>query len=501
MKPFKPSTTTTTTNSTDFDFKSKIEPLAMYHGSSNENQKTNNDHSMNENINFQLERENQELKLKYRLLEEKCKSLESRLNSQQQKENYQNKSSDQAISNNSYGYSSVLGNQRLADATNTTKSTKQPSEQQQQPKLELYPPLRVRLQKLNEKSVALKWNHNAKNLLVELTGYNVYINNDLLATMKASDKIASIDGIKEEGEYRIFIKSVCGQHESEASNTVITRVKKKPTVAASHDDEKNKPKRDTKRSTSSDQSSSASSSESSSSDTSDENESSVEERINENKSIDKIIKRLSKFDEKRATKNEENGPGSGNNANRLDVASRLFKQQSTAATSSSKVNNLVKLFESSDDSVNSGKQAKPSNGGGFPFEKTQIESSSSFSVLLSNRKNETGAEQKLANKPPANVNRVSDEKATEAPPPPQILAGEKPTNGRSNSVKQITSNHNMASTHHLLAEFIQNAKYSNSEPNLTKTQSTTSGSTGRASLVRQSISLSDSNEDNEEIKN
>lgn len=96
--------------------------------------------------------------------------------------------------------------------------------------MDIYPPLKVRLQKLNEKSVALKWNHNLKNSLIDLSGYNIYINDELLATMKATDKIASVNGMKEEGEYRIYIKAVCGQIESDASNTVITRVKKKPST-------------------------------------------------------------------------------------------------------------------------------------------------------------------------------------------------------------------------------------------------------------------------------
>ena len=95
------------------------------------------------------------------------------------------------------------------------------------PKFNIYPPIKVRLQKLNEKRVALKWNHNPKNLLIELNGYNIYINGKLCGKMSPNDMIASINGIQEEGEYRIFIRSFCGDKESENSNQVVTRVKRK----------------------------------------------------------------------------------------------------------------------------------------------------------------------------------------------------------------------------------------------------------------------------------
>jgi hypothetical protein len=88
--------------------------------------------------------------------------------------------------------------------------------------------LRVRLQKLSEKTVALKWNHNPKNIFIQIAGYNIYINSELCGTMKPDEVSASIDGIQTEGEYKIFIRSFLGNLESPDSNQVITRVKKKP---------------------------------------------------------------------------------------------------------------------------------------------------------------------------------------------------------------------------------------------------------------------------------
>jgi hypothetical protein len=78
----------------------------------------------------------------------------------------------------------------------------------------LYPPLRVRLQKVNEKSVALKWDHNQLNVNNKIDGYRIYINSILRGTVKPTDIKALINGIQEEGEYKLvfyfefFIKSL-----------------------------------------------------------------------------------------------------------------------------------------------------------------------------------------------------------------------------------------------------------------------------------------------------
>jgi hypothetical protein len=64
----------------------------------------------------------------------------------------------------------------------------------------LQPPLRVRLQKVNEKSVALKWDHNSANK--QVSGYRIYINDILRGAVKSTDLKALINGIQEEGEYK-----------------------------------------------------------------------------------------------------------------------------------------------------------------------------------------------------------------------------------------------------------------------------------------------------------
>jgi len=95
------------------------------------------------------------------------------------------------------------------------------------PCVQIYPPIRVRLQKLNERRVALKWNHNPLNNLTEIHGYHIYINGKLCGKMSPNDMVASINGIQEEGEYRIFIRSFFRAIESSDSNEVVTRVKRK----------------------------------------------------------------------------------------------------------------------------------------------------------------------------------------------------------------------------------------------------------------------------------
>lgn len=180
-------------------------------------------------VNFdESQSRSDEIKQKYTQLEEKYKQLQIKLDfSLKTQTELQQK------------YLNVLDqldNVKLAKAAPVETKVEQPptrppllleQTKPSEPKLEMYPPLRVRLQKLNEKSVALKWNHNPKNFLIALSGYNIYINDELCAELKAEDQIASINGLQEEGEYRIYVKSVCGQQESECSNVVVTRVKRK----------------------------------------------------------------------------------------------------------------------------------------------------------------------------------------------------------------------------------------------------------------------------------
>ena len=82
---------------------------------------------------------------------------------------------------------------------------------------------------------------NPKNALIELTGYNIYINGKLCGQMGPNDNIASINGINQEGEYKIFIRSYYANIESEDSNEVVTRVKRKQTASnnKSESDENN----------------------------------------------------------------------------------------------------------------------------------------------------------------------------------------------------------------------------------------------------------------------
>lgn len=151
----------------------------------------------------ELSNENKMLKEKITNLEEKYAELENNYN--------------RLMETKSSPHSTRL----IEDTVNETTT------QSELPKIEIFPPIRVRLQKLNEKRVALKWNHNPKNNLTEIHGYSIYINNKLCGKMSPNDLIASINGIQEEGEYRIYIRSFFNSIESENSNEVITRVKRK----------------------------------------------------------------------------------------------------------------------------------------------------------------------------------------------------------------------------------------------------------------------------------
>ena len=150
-----------------------------------------------------LLKENEELKLKLKALESRYHMLESKLETLTLTDSVSSKMSSMS-----------QARAEVKDCSNA-------------PKLEIYAPLRVRLQKLNEKSVALKWDHNPLNILVDLEGYHVYINEELCGVMKPKDQIASINGIQEEGEYGIHLRAFYGDVESAKSNEVITRVKKK----------------------------------------------------------------------------------------------------------------------------------------------------------------------------------------------------------------------------------------------------------------------------------
>jgi len=161
------------------------------------------------NKEAELLTENKLLKEKISFLETKYSNLESKFNTFIEAKN---NADDSKIT------------QRIEDTINET--TTRCSET---PNVEIFPPIRVRLQKLNEKRVALKWTHNPKNYLNEINGYNIYINGKICGKMSPNDMIASINGIQEEGEYKIYIRSFFNNIESANSNEVITRVKRKQT--------------------------------------------------------------------------------------------------------------------------------------------------------------------------------------------------------------------------------------------------------------------------------
>ena len=201
------------------DIKSKITPIDI----NNPNQTKQFQSQIFQNI--QLKQENEQLKSELNELKQKYEKLE---------QNYLTITStkSQTITNNENSLRNLqkILDTEMNDNDNDSTMAASSNSNNNQPKpsmVLLYPPLNVRLQKLNEKCVAVKWTHNPKNVFLKLDGYNVYINDELCGRMKSTDQVASIDGIREVGEYRIYLKSYFLDMESEKSNQVITRLKKK----------------------------------------------------------------------------------------------------------------------------------------------------------------------------------------------------------------------------------------------------------------------------------
>jgi hypothetical protein len=181
-----------------------------------------------------LNAENANLKAKNEQLEEKCKQLQLKLDlslrtqSELHKKYLRvNENPDESVHFNFKPPNEAAVNSSKQDQPSNEPVLTPTGNSKAQPTLEIHPPLRARLQKLNEKSVALKWAHNPRNALISLTGYTIYINEEQCAELNPHDQIASINGLQDEGEYRICVRARCGELESASSNVVVTRVKKK----------------------------------------------------------------------------------------------------------------------------------------------------------------------------------------------------------------------------------------------------------------------------------
>jgi len=178
-----------------------------------------------------IAQENLVLREQIKMLEQKCRNFEEKIVELKLKE----KSVNSDLTRNSTLATQTSFETKLQTTSSAAENDKENHEQATQRDPTIHPPLRVRLQKLSEKSVALKWDHNPNNANTDIAGYRIYINNLIRGTLRASDMIALINGIQEEGEYKILMKSFNEKAESGDSNYVITRVKKRPN-AAHHDE-------------------------------------------------------------------------------------------------------------------------------------------------------------------------------------------------------------------------------------------------------------------------
>lgn len=192
--------------------KKTMETLAL---KTNESRDTVANNKISSVAHRELQEENRVLKEKISFLEDKYADLELRFRAMG--------ATPKANTSDTTLGTKLIEKTMDDSVDNTTGTTTAVIE----PKIEIHPPVRVRLQKLNEKRVALKWNHSPMNQLCEIHGYNIYINGKLCGKMSPNDLVASINGIQEEGEYRIVMRAFYGAHESANSNEVITRVKRK----------------------------------------------------------------------------------------------------------------------------------------------------------------------------------------------------------------------------------------------------------------------------------
>lgn len=90
----------------------------------------------------------------------------------------------------------------------------------------IYPPLRAHISKRNTKSFFLHWIPNPLNENRNILGYRIFVNDRVVGTIDSGRFEAIIDSIREEGEYRIKIRTYDEHDESADSNIVVARFRR-----------------------------------------------------------------------------------------------------------------------------------------------------------------------------------------------------------------------------------------------------------------------------------
>lgn len=94
----------------------------------------------------------------------------------------------------------------------------------------LYPPLRAHISKRDTKSFYLHWIPNPLNEHHTILGYRIYVDDIFKGALDPGRFEAIIDYIRDEGEYKIKIRTYNEQGESADSNIVIARFRRQPEI-------------------------------------------------------------------------------------------------------------------------------------------------------------------------------------------------------------------------------------------------------------------------------
>ena len=96
----------------------------------------------------------------------------------------------------------------------------------------LHPPLRAHISKRDTKSFFLHWIPNPLNEQRKILGYRIYIDDQLKGAIDPGQFEAIIDSIRDEGEYRIKIRTYDEHGESVDSNIVVARFRRQRSTIA-----------------------------------------------------------------------------------------------------------------------------------------------------------------------------------------------------------------------------------------------------------------------------
>ncbi|CAF3940857.1 unnamed protein product, partial [Rotaria magnacalcarata] len=117
---------------------------------------------------------------------------------------------------------------------NDTKSTDESLNSSMKPNPNLYPPLRAHISKRDTKSFYLHWIPNPLNEHRGILGYRIYMDDVLKGAIDPGRFEAIIDYIRDEGEYKIKLRTYNEHGESSDSNIVIARFRRQHSLTTNY---------------------------------------------------------------------------------------------------------------------------------------------------------------------------------------------------------------------------------------------------------------------------